>query len=255
MKFKEKQLPGFPVQVCPKNNEHCNVQSLQLSSEKKFLHLQWLEEKGRHRRKYKEFVEPYGKHGSVGKSVTDFAPISRKSVTDLGKSVTDFKEICPRVWGNLPPILRKSVTDFGEIRHRLWENLSPTLGNLSPTLGKPATDFGKLRFQEKSPFLEKFIGKNIFRFWEKHASFLAKTCSVFGEHMPHFWEEQAPSLGQSGPVLVKNRLGLGEIGSLLGLVRGSSLTVLNTKHVLVWIFLSFYDWVSLKKSTGGKLGG
>ena len=60
--------------------------------------------------------------------------------------------------------------------------------------------------------------------------------SVFGEHMPRFWEEQAPFLGQSGSVLVKSRLGLGEIGSFLGLAWGSSLTVLNTKHVLVWIF-------------------
>ena len=193
--------------------------------------------------------------GSVGKPVTDFAPISGKSVTDLGKSVTDFKEICPRVWGNLPPILRKSVTDFGEIRHRLWENLSPTLGKSVTDLGETSHRLWEAPFSGKISVLEKFIGKNMFRFWEKHASFLAKTCSVFGEHMPHFWEEQAPSLGQSGPVLVKNRLGLGEIGSLLGLVRGSSLTVLNTKHVLVWIFLSFYDWVSLKKSTGGKLGG
>ena len=41
--------------------------------------------------------------GSVGKSVTDFAPISGKSVTDLGKSVTDFKEIVP---------------EFGEICHQ-----------------------------------------------------------------------------------------------------------------------------------------
>ena len=174
--------------------------------------------------------------GSVGKSVTDFAPISGKSVTDLGKSVTDFKEICPRVWGNLPPILRKSVTDFGEIRHRLWENLSPTLGKSVTDLGETSHRLWEAPFSGKISVLEKFIGKNMFRFWEKHASFLAKTCSVFGEHMPHFWEEQAPSLGQSGCVLVKNRLGLGEIGSLLGLVWGSSLIVLNTKHVLVWIF-------------------
>ena len=160
--------------------------------------------------------------GSVGKSVTDFAPISGKSVTDLGKSATNFEEICHRLRGNPPPTLGKSVTDFGEICHRLWGNQPPTLGSSV--------------FRKKSPFLEKFIGKNTFRFWEKHASFLAKTCSVFGEHMPHFSEEQAPSLEQSGPVLVKNRLGLGEIGSLLGLAWGSSLTVLNTKHVLVWIF-------------------
>ena len=42
MSFKEKQIPAIPVQVCPKNSEHCNVQNLQLSA-KKFLHLQWLE--------------------------------------------------------------------------------------------------------------------------------------------------------------------------------------------------------------------
>ena len=56
MKFKEKQIPAIPVQVCPKNSEHCNVQNLQLSA-KKFLHVQWLEEKGRHRQKYKTRVK------------------------------------------------------------------------------------------------------------------------------------------------------------------------------------------------------
>ena len=174
--------------------------------------------------------------GSVGKPVTDFAPISGKSVTDLGKSVTDFKEICPRVWGNLPPILRKSVTDFGEIRHRLWENLSPTLGKSVTDFGETSHRLWEAPFSGKISVLKNLLGKtcsvfgkNMLRFWPKHVPF-------FGERMPHFWEEQAPSLGQSGPVLVKNRLGLGEIGSLLGLAWGSSLTVLNTKHVLVWIF-------------------
>ena len=56
MRFKEKQNPAIPVQVCPKNSEHCSVQDLQLSA-KKFLHLQWLEEKGRHRQKYKTRVK------------------------------------------------------------------------------------------------------------------------------------------------------------------------------------------------------
>ena len=89
----------------------------------------------------------------------------------------------------------------------------------------------------------------------KHASLLGKICSVLGENIPRFGEEQAPFLGQSCSVLVKNRLGLGEIGSLLGLVWGSSLTVLNTKHVLVWISEFLGLGVTKKKSTGGKLGG
>ena len=136
--------------------------------------------------------------GSVGKSVTDFAPISGESITDLGKSVTDFEEICPRVWGNLPQILRKSVTDFGEICHRLW-------GNPSPTLGKPATDFGKLRFQEKSPFLVIFLGKtcsvfgktcfvvgqNMFCLGGKHSPFWRRTGSVFGTKLLRFGEKPA----------------------------------------------------------------
>ena len=78
--------------------------------------------------------------GSVGKSVTDFAPISGKSVTELGKSVTDLGEICHRFWRNPSPIFGKSLIDFGksatdlgktchrfwEVCHRLWGNQPPT---------------------------------------------------------------------------------------------------------------------------------
>jgi len=193
--------------------------------------------------------------GSVGKPVTDFAPISGKSVTDLGKSVTDFKEICPRVWGNLPPILRKSVTDFGEIRHRLWENLSPTLG-------KSVTDFGETSHRLwEAPFSGKIsvFGKI---YWEKHVPFLGKTCFVFGQNMLRFWGAHAPFLGRTGSVFGTKWPRFGEKPArfggnwfAFGLGLGLKSHCFEHKACFGLDFLSFYDWVSLKKSTGGKLGG
>ena len=91
----------------------------------------------------------------------------------------------------------------------------------------------------------------MFRFWEKHASFLAKTCSVFGEHMPHFWEEQAPSLGRFGEKPAR----FGGNWFAFGLGLGLKSHCFEHKACFGLDFLSFYDWVSLKKSTGGKLGG
>ena len=100
---------------------------------------------------------------------------------------------------------------------------------MSPTLGKPATDFGKLCFHEEDPFLAKASGKKTY-------SVFGKTCFVFWQYMLRFWGTHAPFLGrtgsllgQSGSVWVKNRLGLGEIGSLLGLAWGSSLIVFEHK--------------------------
>ena len=54
---------------------------------------------------------------------------------------------------------------------------------------------------------------------------------------------------------MKTRLGLGEIGSLLGLAWGSSLTVLNTKHVLVWIFEFLGPGVTKKSQPVGSWEG
>ena len=65
--------------------------------------------------------------------------------------------------------------------------------------------------------------------------FLGNTCIVFGKNMLRFWATHHPFLGKTCPVFGKSRL-RGEIGSLLGLAWGSSLTFLNTKHVVVWIF-------------------
>ena len=153
-----------------------------------------------------------------------------------------------------------------EISHWLWGNLSP---NPSPTLGKSVTDFGEIRsnFGEmRHRFWGKtcaFFGKNRLRFWEKHAPFLGKTCSVLGtnklrfweKHVPflgknmlRFWEEQAPFFGKNGFDLRGNWLGF-----WIGLGQSSSLTVLNAKHVWVWIFEVLGRGVSKNKSTGGKL--
>ena len=82
----------------------------------------------------------------------------------------------------------------------------------------------------------RFLGKNMFRFWEKHA----------------------PFLGQSGSVFGKKRVGLGGenwLGFWIGLGQSSSLTVLNAKHVWVWIFEVLGLGVAKNKSTGGKLEG
>ena len=115
-----------------------------------------------------------------------------------------------RFWGNPSLILENSVTDFGEIRHR-----------------KSATGFGEIRH----------------RLWE--APFLGETCSVFGKNMLRFWGEQAPFLGKTGSVFGTKWFRFGEkvarfgeswLGFRIGLRQSSSLTVLNTRHVWVWIF-------------------
>ena len=94
MKFKEKQIPAIPVQVCPKNSEHCNVQNLQLSA-KKFLHVQWLEEKGRHRQKYKTRVKT-NPTCLVIKS-TGFGNDIIKSMQS-GNEINRFRRLHPKAW-------------------------------------------------------------------------------------------------------------------------------------------------------------
>ena len=66
--------------------------------------------------------------------------------------------------------------------------------------------------------------------------------------MLRFWEEQAPFFGKNGFDLRGNWLGF-----WIGLGQSSSLTVLNAKHVWVWIFEVLGRGVSKNKSTGGKL--
>ena len=94
MKFKEKQIPAIPVHVCPKNSEHCNVQNLQLSA-KKFLHVQWLEEKGRHRQKYKTRVKT-NPTCLVIKS-TGFGNDIIKSMQS-GNEINRFRRLHPKAW-------------------------------------------------------------------------------------------------------------------------------------------------------------
>ena len=195
----------------------------------------------------------------------------------LGKSVTDFGKIRHRLWGNpssiLPTLgksvadLRKSATDFGEISHyRFWVNPAPIP---SPTLGILAASFVKLGFHRR--FLVRnnicrVFGKNMLRFeenmlrfwenmlrfWEKHAPFLGrtgsvfgktcsfsgkKTCSVFGKNRLRFWDKLAPFLGKTA------QFGGNWFGFWIGLRQSSSLTVLNTKHVWVWVSLKISQLV------------
>ena len=81
---------------------------------------------------------------------------------------------------------------------------------------------------------------------EEQAPFLGKTCSVFGKNMLRFWEKHVPFLGQTGSVFGTKWLRFGENRRSLGdkLVRfldwlgqSSSFTVLNAKHVWVWMSL------------------
>ena len=115
----------------------------------------------------------------------------------------------------------------------------PFLGKTCSVFGKTCSVFGKnmLRFwDEQAPFLGKipFLGK-------KHAPFLGRTGSVFGTNWLRF--------------LGKKRLDLrgNWFGFWIGLGQSSSLTVLNAKHVWVWIFEVLGRGVSKNKSTGGKL--
>ena len=143
----------------------------------------------------------------------------------------------PRAWnksvhtskfhGDLPPIgkidhrfCRKSTTsstDFGRICH-LWGYLSQVLWS-------------------------SVFGKNMLRFWGEQAPFLGRTGSVFGAKCLYFGENRNSLVDK----LVRFLDWLGQ---------SSSLTVLNAKHVWVWIQGFKGGWVSLKrKSTGGKLEG
>ena len=105
----------------------------------------------------------------------------------------------------------------------------------------------RLRFREKHA---QFLGKTGFVFGKKTSPFLGKTGSVFGTNRLRVWEKHAAFVGRNrlrvwekqapfevGSVLGKNWLGLGEnwLGFWIGLGQSSSLTVLNAKHVWVWV--------------------
>ena len=121
---------------------------------------------------------------------------------------------------NVTLILGKTATDFGKICHRLWENLPPTVGISATDFGKICHRLWEARFFEKS--------MNRLRCWDKVAPLLGKTGSIWGGNWFGFW---------------------------IGLEQSSSLTVLNAKHVWVWIFEVSGLGVTKNKSSGGKLEG
>ena len=140
-------------------------------------------------------------------------------------------------------------------------------GTISPHIQvswRPATNReNHHRFCRKSTTSSTDFGERICHLWGYlsqvcEAPFLGRTCSVFGENRLRFWEEQAPFLGQSVSILVKTGTVWWDklVRFLDWLGQSSSLTVLNAKHVWVWIQGFKGGWVSLKrKSTGGKLEG
>ena len=64
------------------------------------------------------------------------------------------------------------------------------------------------------------------------------------------WDKVAPLLGKTGSIWGGNWFGF-----WIGLEQSSSLTVLNAKHVWVWIFEVSGLGVTKNKSSGGKLEG
>ena len=157
---------------------------------------------------------------ALGKSAFDFGEIRRNPSPilppTLEKFATDFVEIRCRFWGNLSPTLGKSVTDFGEIRRRFW-------GNPSPILGKFVTDFGEIRR----------------RFWGNQRPTLGKSATDFGEISHRLWGKTGSVLGKDWLAFRERlaRFGRNWFGFWIGLRQSSSLTVLNAKHVWVWMSL------------------
>ena len=93
-------------------------------------------------------------------------------------------------------------------------------GNQPPILRKSVTDFGKI----------------CHRFWENPLQTLRKSATELGEIRHRFWE--APFLEKQALFFGTNWCGLVEnwFGFWIGLGQSPSLTVLNAKHVRVWIF-------------------
>ena len=153
-------------------------------------------------------------YGAFSESATDW----EKLVLFLGKNGWARRRIDCNLPAFFRPILWKSVTDFEKIRNLLCGNPLPILGQ---SVIDSATSFGEIcRPFCETPFSGKTLVKICAVFSKKRAlvagktgSMLGKTCSVLGENRPRFWEY----LGQNGSVLVKNRLGLREIGLVFGL--------------------------------------
>ena len=130
-----------------------------------------------------------------------------------------------RFWAKSGSVLRKSVTDLGEIGHRFWENQPPTSGKSA---------FGEIRLRFwGNPLLEKqarFLGQAGFVFGKKPSPSLGKQAPFFGTSRLLFWKKTVSMFGKAGCGLVENWLGF-----WIGLRQSSSFTVLNAKHVWVWI--------------------
>ena len=92
--------------------------------------------------------------------------------------------------------------------------------------------FTRFVFLPASSFLSRFLLKHA-PILGKHSPFLGRTGSVFGTKLLRFCEKPARFGGN---------------WSLLGLAWGSSLTALNTKHVLVWMFVFLGLGVTFEKS-------
>ena len=134
------------------------------------------------------------------------------------------------LWQNQRPTLAKSATDFGKISDRLWKNQRPTLA-------KSATDFGKISD----------------RLWQNQRPISGKSATDFGKLRS--WEITGCVFGKKNVPVFGTKFG--KIGSLFGLAwdKSSTLTVLNAKHVWVWIFEFSGLGVTKNKSSGGKLEG
>ena len=214
MKFKEKQIPAIPVQACPKNSEHCNVQNLQLSA-KKFLHVQWLEEKGRHRQKYKTRVKT-NPTCLVIKS-TGFGNDIIKSMQS-GNEINRFRRLHPKAW---------KLNPFGNeiLGNKIRKRMNRILVQFCCSLSNSVVSFGCraslcvliLNWSNNRKYV---LGKNRLcsskknwlRFWWKIGSVFGKQVRLWGNQSPiwgnqpltlekkkfHFWEKPVRSLGQTG---------------------------------------------------------
>ena len=153
-------------------------------------------------------------YGAFSESATDW----EKLVLFLGKNGWARRRIDCNLPAFFRPILWKSVTDFEKTRNLLCGNPLPILGQ---SVIDSATSFGEIcRPFCETPFSGKNIGKDMCRFFGKTCFGCGKNRFHVGKNMLRFGGEQAPfweSLGQNGSVLVKNRLGLREIGLVFGL--------------------------------------
>ena len=130
-----------------------------------------------------------------------------------------FEQVCTKVFfAFLASGVGVPVNEAG-----LSGNQPPILGNPSPALGKSAFDFGEIR-RNPSPILPPALGKSATDFGKISHRLWGKTGSVLGKDWLAFRERLA-------------RFGRNWFGFWIGLRQSSSLTVLNAKHVWVWMSL------------------